>query len=56
MENDKRAEPVSLRMPLELKTWLRHKAVDNYRSFSNEVLVRLEQSRKDEEAQHAEQA
>jgi hypothetical protein len=37
--------PSPIRLPQELKDWLKHKAVDNRRSFSKEVLVRLEKSR-----------
>lgn len=43
---------VLVRIPEELKTWLKHKAVDNRRSLNSEVLLRLEKSR---EAQELEQ-
>lgn len=43
------AEPKTLntpiRIPTELKAWLKHEAIDNRRSLSNEVVYRLEQSR-----------
>lgn len=45
--------PSPVRLPQELKDWLKHKAIDNRRSFNSEVWARLEQSRKAEEAKHA---
>lgn len=38
-----------LRMPQELKDWLAHRAVDNHRSLNNEIIDRLEHSRRQEE-------
>lgn len=43
-----------LRLPDELKKWLQHQAVDNRRSLNGEVLVRLEQSQAQQQAQGAE--
>lgn len=40
------------RLPYDLAQWLKHKAVDNHRSLNAEILHRLEQGRKTEEAQH----
>ncbi len=42
-----------LRLPQDLKDWLKHRAIDNHRSFNSEVLYRLEQSRNQQEANHA---
>ena len=56
MANEKQDPPTSVRLAPELKQWLKHKAVDNYRSFSGEIIARLEQSRKAEEALNAKQA
>lgn len=39
-------------MPDELRMWLKHRAIDNYRSMNSEVVARLEESRRREEAQH----
>lgn len=52
MANDKRGAPTSVRLAPELKKWLKHKAVDNYRSFGAEIVARLEKSQKAEEAAH----
>lgn len=41
---------VMVRMPDELKLWLKHQAIDNRRSLNSEVLLRLEQSRSQQEA------
>lgn len=52
--HDKRPfAPSPVRMPEELKQWLKHKAVDNFRSLNSEIVARLERSRKEDEAQHA---
>ncbi|WP_374424776.1 Arc family DNA-binding protein [Chromobacterium sp.] len=41
--------PTSMRLPEDLKVWLQHKAVDNRRSLTSEVIARLEASKKQEE-------
>ncbi|GAB3359154.1 MULTISPECIES: Arc family DNA-binding protein [Giesbergeria] len=48
------ATPVKL--PPELKDYLKHKAIDNRRSLANEITYRLQASREAEEAQHGKQA
>lgn len=45
MKENANPAPSPIRLPVELKDWLKHKAVDNRRSFNKEVLVRLEKSR-----------
>lgn len=47
---------VMVRMTDEMKVWLKHQAIDNRRSLNGEIVARLEQSRKAEEAQHEKQA
>ena len=43
---DARTSPgVMVRLPEELKSWLKHQAIDNRRSLNGEILIRLEQSR-----------
>ena len=37
--------PSPVRLPQELKDWLKHQAIDNRRSFNSEVVARLERSR-----------
>ena len=45
-----RGSPVAqVRLPDELKAWLQHEAIDNRRSLNSEILVRLEQSRAQQE-------
>ncbi|WP_084085590.1 Arc family DNA-binding protein [Cupriavidus sp. USMAA2-4] len=39
-----------VRLPVDLKNWLKHKAIDNGRSFNSEVVMRLQESRQREEA------
>lgn len=39
------APAVMVRMPEELKNWLKHQAIDNRRTLNSEVLVRLEYTR-----------
>lgn len=48
MQGSGKLAPSPVRIPQELKDWLKHKAIDNHRSFNSEVLARLEQSRKSE--------
>ena len=56
MKGNKTIAPSPVRLPEELKQWLKHKAVDNFRSLNSEIVARLEQSRKAEEAPHEKQA
>ena len=46
---------VMVRMTEEMRAWFKHKAIDNRRTLNAEILHRLEQSRKAEEAQHEKQ-
>jgi hypothetical protein len=43
--------PFGVRMPHELKEWLKQNSVMNRRSLNAEIVVRLEESRKNEIAQ-----
>lgn len=38
-----------LRLPPDLKIWLKHQATNNRRSLNAEIIVRLEESRQKEE-------
>lgn len=40
---------IQVRLPEELKHWLKQQAVENRRTLNSEVLVRLEQSRERQE-------
>lgn len=40
--------PLGVRLPDELRQWLKHQAVDNRRSLNAEIVVRLEESRRRE--------
>lgn len=55
MQGSGKLAPSPVRIPPELKDWLKHKAIDNRRSFNSEVLARLEDSKK-AEVQHAKAA
>ncbi|WP_084635686.1 Arc family DNA-binding protein [Comamonas sp. B-9] len=50
MQGNKQRAPSPVRLPEDLKVWLKHRAIDNRRSFNSEITVRLEQSRAAEEA------
>ena len=52
---DTRPQGYPLRIPDDLKVWLKHKAIDNRRSLNAEVRFRLEKSRADELKQEAQQ-
>ena len=41
---------VMVRMPEELKVWLKHRAIDNRRTLNSEVLVLLEQAKASQES------
>ena len=49
-------ESTYIRIPEELKLWLQEQAKESRRSFTSEMVYRLEQSRKQQEPQHAVQA
>lgn len=49
MQEPKSSAASSVRIPIELRQWLSHRAVDNYRSLNGEIVARLEQSRRQEE-------
>ncbi|RUR68658.1 Arc family DNA-binding protein [Variovorax guangxiensis] len=34
-----------IRLPTELRDWLKHQAIDNRRTLGNEIVFRLEESR-----------
>lgn len=52
MANDqKQPTPTPVRLADDLRLWLKHQAVDNHRSLNQEIAHRLEQSRKQQEAQ-----
>lgn len=43
-------KPLGVRLPDDLKQYLKHRAVDNRRSLNAELIVRLEASRRQDEA------
>lgn len=45
MQGEKQPRPLGIRVPDDLKQWLKHRAVDNRRSLNAEILIRLEASR-----------
>lgn len=49
MQDEKEVrKPLGVRLPDELKQWLKHQAIDNRRSLNAEIVVRLEESRRQE--------
>ena len=46
-------EQTNVRLPAELKEWLKCQAAKARRSVTAELILRLEQSRKDQQVQHA---
>lgn len=55
MKNARQMPQTNLRLPRELKDYLRRKADENLRSLTAEIAARLEESRKREEQAHAQQ-
>ncbi|MGY8624342.1 Arc family DNA-binding protein [Chromobacterium violaceum] len=49
MKDARQVSQTPVRLPEEIKAWLKHKAIDNHRSLNGEILARLEESRKREE-------
>lgn len=45
MQGTERLPPSPIRLPQDLKDYLKHRAIDNRRSLNGEVVWRLEQSR-----------
>ncbi|MGE8318344.1 MAG: Arc family DNA-binding protein [Comamonas sp.] len=45
MKGNKQRAPSPVRIPEDLKQWLKHRAVDNFRSLNSEIVARLEASR-----------
>lgn len=52
MMNPASPSPTPVRLPLELRKWLHHAAIENHRSLSGEIVHRLEQSRAQQSAIH----
>jgi hypothetical protein len=55
MKASRKTPSSPIRMPTELKAWLKHRAIDNGRSLNSEVLARLQQSRVQEETENTTQ-
>lgn len=49
MEGARKIPTLVVRLPEELKVWLKHSAVDNRRSLNSEIVARLEASRKQQD-------
>jgi hypothetical protein len=45
VEGNSKLAPSPVRLPSDLRDWLKHQAIDNRRSMNNEVVARLEESR-----------
>lgn len=53
MKGTSQLTPSPVRLPEDLKAWLKIKAAENFRSMNSEVIARLEQSRKEEIGEQA---
>ena len=49
MEGARKINPLQVRLPLDLREWLKQQAELNHRSLNGEIVVRLESSRVDQE-------
>jgi hypothetical protein len=59
LKDARKIQAVGIRMPPELRNWMAHQAVENRRSLSGELLVRLEESQRQQlkkEETHATEA
>lgn len=50
MQGNGKLAPSPIRLPQDLKDWLKHQAINNRRSFNSEVISRLEESRSRQES------
>lgn len=50
MAEEEPIKPTGVRIPPDLRKWLKHEAVDNMRSLNSEIVARLEESRAQQEA------
>jgi hypothetical protein len=41
--------PISLRLPIDLKKWLQHQAIENSRSLNREIVDRLRESMQEQQ-------
>jgi len=46
VQGNSKLAPSPVRLPHDLRDWLKHQAIDNCRSMNSEVVARLELSRK----------
>ncbi|WP_461161558.1 Arc family DNA-binding protein [Simplicispira piscis] len=53
MQGNGKLAPSPVRLPPDLKDWLKHQAACNKRSMNSEVVLRLEQSRAQQQPQGA---
>jgi len=50
MKGNSQIAPSQVRLPADLRDWLKHQAIDNRRSYNSEVVARLEESRTRQQA------
>ncbi|MDP1542421.1 MAG: Arc family DNA-binding protein [Polycyclovorans sp.] len=53
MKDSIQVTPSPIRVPLDLKRWLKAQAETNHRSFNGEVVMRLQESRRQQENREA---
>lgn len=53
MEAKTQLKPTPVRIPDELRIWLKHQCIDNRRSLNSEIVLRLEQSQRQQQTQGA---
>jgi hypothetical protein len=56
MDKLPKPKPTGVRLPDELRKWLKHQSIDNHRSLNSEIIFRLEESQRNQaekEATHA---
>lgn len=51
MKDARKIPTLQVRLPEDLKIWLKHQSVDNRRSLNAEIVTRLEESRNKELSQ-----
>jgi hypothetical protein len=49
MSKTEQIKPTPVRLPDELRIWLKHQSIDNRRSLNSEIVIRLEQSQRQQQ-------
>lgn len=49
MDDTPKLKPTGVRLPDALRKWLKHQSIDNHRSLNAEIVMRLEESQRQQQ-------